>query len=511
MRRPGAGRSASCIGLVKYGVVPMGDPNVHTRSQLYWNALLKIPAQVVAFAISIVVARILTPADYGIMGIAMMLIGFSNLLTDFGFSSAIVQRQVKDSDSLYSVFTLNLAISTALAAGFVLASNSIANFFRSPECRSVVVVMSSFFVITSFSAVPRAILSRDLRFKTLSLVDAMSAITMSVATLMLALAGLRYWALAFGQLLPAAFFACYLCIAVRWLPVIRFRRSSLSPLLHFSAWSFAKTQITFGLNQLDRVLLGRFSGVVSLGFYDKARSVAAVPSDSFLAGVNAVLFSSFSQRKHDDDDVRGLLKKGLMATSLLSFPLYVGLCLVAKPFVMGLMGEKWAPMVVPFQVITASYAIRSIGGLLASVNVGIGRYQAHTVRYSIAGAVFALSCAVLLRYGVTGISAAFLVFAVTSVGLTLHLAVAATGVRWGEVLRALRPATAATLVMSGVTWLLSRVLAAPTIANLFLLSGVGAVAYVLCLAVEREPGFLLLRRAVISDWAGLMSPKTREF
>ncbi len=238
----------------------MPDQNVHTRSQVYWNTLLKIPTQAAVFVVSVLVTRILMPADYGILGVAMMLIGYANLFTDFGFSAAIVQKQIRDDDTLRSIFTFNLAVSAALALAFSLSAGLIADFFKSAECRNVIVVMSSIFVITSFSAVPRAMLNRDLDFKTLSLIDTASAVVTSLLTLVLALAHYGYWALALGQLIPSILFTVYVCVRVRWTPVVAYRHSSMRQVLDFGFWNVLKTQLEFALGHVDKVFLGRYRG-----------------------------------------------------------------------------------------------------------------------------------------------------------------------------------------------------------------------------------------------------------
>ncbi len=477
----------------------MPDQNVHTRSQVYWNTLLKIPTQAAAFVVSILVTRILMPGDYGVMGVAMMLIGFANLFTDFGFSSAIVQKQVKDKDTLRSIFTFNFTVSTALAVTFALSARAIAAFFKSAECENVVIVMSSMFVITSFSAVPRAILNRDLDFKTLSLTDMASVILTSLLTLLLALCHYGYWALALGQLIPAIAFTIYLCVRVKWIPLLGYKHSSMRHIIDFGFWSVLKTQLEFALGQVDKLFIGRFTGLVALGYYDKAMSIAAVPSGSFIASLNAVLFSSFSQRKNDREDVKELLKKGLMTISVLSFPVYIGLFIVARYFVVGLLGTKWSPMIVPFEIIALSFSVRSIGGLVVAVNVAIGRYRAYTLRYALAGCVFVISCVLLVPYGTTGIATAFCVFAVLSVALGLQLAVSTVRLSWSDVLRACWPATKATVLMSVFTGLLSLVLASPTLVNLFGLSIAGAVIYTSCLALETDARFVALKRATFAD------------
>jgi O-antigen/teichoic acid export membrane protein len=390
-------------------------------------------------------------------------------------------------------------VSTALAVAFSLAARSIAAFFRSPECENVVIVMSTFFVVTSFSAVPRAILSRDLDFKTLSLMDLASVILTSATTLLLALWHYRYWALALGQLIPTIVFTVYVCIRVRWVPVLGYKHSSMKHVINFGFWNVLKTQLEFALGQIDKLFLGRYTGLVALGYYDKAMSIATVPSSSFIASLNAVLFSSFSQRKDDREDVQELLKKGLMTISVLSFPVYIGLFVVARYFVVGLLGTKWSPMIVPFEIIALSFVVRSIGGLLVAVNVAVGQYQAYVIRYALAGGAFVVSCVLLVPYGTTGIAVAFGLFALLSVALGLQLAISAVGLPWSGALRACWPATKASACMLVVTGLVSFVLPGPTLVNLIGLSVAGAIVYTACLAFETDARFVALKRATVAD------------
>jgi O-antigen/teichoic acid export membrane protein len=485
----------------------MTDQTVNTRSQIYWNTLLKIPTQAAAFVVSILVARILMPSDYGIMGVAMMLIGFANLFTDFGFSTAIVQKDIRDRDTLQSVFTFNLGVSAALAVLFSLSARFVAVFFKSAECENVVIVMSSVFVVTSFSAVPRAILRRDMDFKTLSLIDTASAISMSLLTLLLALYHFRYWALALGQLVPTLVFTIYLCVRVRWTPVVVYKHSSMEPILNFGVWNAFKTQLEFGLGHFDKMILGRYAGLTALGYYDKAISIAMVPADSLIATLNAVLFSSFSQRQHDTRELQDLFKKALMTISVLVFPVYVGLFVVAPYFVLGLLGEKWAPMIAPFQIIAITFLFRSVGSLVVATNVAVGRYRAYTVRYFTSGCVFIALCAVLVSRGTFGVALAFLLFGALNVALGLHLAVSTIELPWFETARACWPATKATACMFGLTELVTLALPGHTPLSLLAIAVTGVVAYGSCLALETDRGFLELRRDAVADLARVLRPR----
>jgi PST family polysaccharide transporter len=324
----------------------------------------------------------------------------------------------------------------------------------------------------------------------------------SLLTLGLALAHYGYWALALGQLIPSVLFTAYVCSRVRWRPTVGYRHSAMRKVLDFGFWNVLKTQLEFVLGHVDKVFLGRFAGMTDLGYYDKAQSIAVVPSGSFIASLNAVLFSSFSQRKDDSEDVRELLRKGLMTVSVLSFPVYAGLVVVAGPFVVGLLGAKWSPMIVPFQIVALAFTVRSTLGFLVAVNVALGQYKAYTIRYAVAGCVFIAACALLIPYGPTGIAAAFLLFAAVSVGLGLQQAVGTLALPWSEVLRACWPATKATLCMLTATVPLSFALPGRTLVNLVLIALTGASVYAACLSLESNLRFLALKRAMFADWGG---------
>ena len=197
----------------------------NTRSQLYWNTLLRIPAQVINFVISILVARLLMPRDFGIMGITMMIIGYTNLFTNFGFVEAIIQKNIHDKKILNSIFTFNLTISCLLAGGFYLIAGLIADFFNTPEAMMVIRVMSIVFIITAFPIVPNAILRRDMKFKAVAIFDLIQAILMSIITLLLAYKGFEYWALVYGQIIPLAVTSVLLCIKVRYLPSLYYNNN----------------------------------------------------------------------------------------------------------------------------------------------------------------------------------------------------------------------------------------------------------------------------------------------
>jgi PST family polysaccharide transporter len=470
------------------------------RTQLYWNTLLKIPSQVVAFAISIYVARILAPSDFGVMGIAMMLIGYANMFTDFGFGEAIIQKRIDDRGVLNSIFTLNFGISLVLAAAFFMAAGFIGEFFHSRECAGVIRLLSSYFLVTSFPVVPAAMLRRDMNFRTLSVIGLASSVTMSVSTLLLALKGFGYWALALGQLIPAVIFSALYCVVAGWAPTFSYRHAAIKSIYHFSFWNFVKTQLGFLAQHVDRFIVGRWLGVTNLGYYDKSLTIALVPQQTISANINSVMYSWFSANQQRSGEVRSQFGRSLSLVSFVNFPLYFGLLAICPYLVHAVLGRQWLPMIAPFEVILVACIVSTFNGSLASLNIGVGNYRPHIQYYMASVAVFVVCCLALLRYGILGTAVAYLVFMLVSNYLALRLAMKHLALSWGWVAQAIRSGLLGSGLMFGVLVLLARYACREyTSLNLMILVVVGAVTYALFVLSDRSERAVEFRGKAAGD------------
>jgi PST family polysaccharide transporter len=483
---------------------------VSVKSSLYWNTLLCIPSQIVYFAISIIVARILMPRDYGILGIAMMIIGYANVFTNFGFNQAIVQKRIVDKRTLNSIFTFDLSISILIATGFFFAAGFIAEFFRTPECAKAVRVLCLVFIITSFYGLPHAILRRDMNFKAVSLIEVLHSWLMSAVTLLLAIKGWGYWALVYGQLVPLFVIAFVLCIKAGWIPFVYFNNSLMKRVYDFGAWNFLRAQLAFVSQHVDKFVVGRWLGPVSLGYYDKSISIAEVPGNSILMNINAVMFSSFSKNQESKDELQEHFKKSLTLTALIIFPIYTGLIVIAPYFVHSLLGEKWSPMIFPFQIILFGFIFRSFGGLIASLNVAIGKYRNYSLRLLAAVTVFIFACLLFLRFGLNGIAFSFVVFSLTLFLLTVSLAISQIEISWIEVIGCILPGLTSAIIMACCVEILSYYfLTAHSILNLMLLSSIGAVIYLLCSLTWRTEEIMEFRKTLLIDIKKMISAMSR--
>lgn len=470
------------------------------KSNLYWNTLITIPSQIICFVISIFIARILAPTDFGIMAITMMTIGYANLITNFAFNQALVQKVITNKKVINSIFTLDLIISISLAATFFFGSEYISLFFNSPECKYTVRVLCLVFVVTTFQAIPYAILRRDMDFKTVSKIDVFHALSTSILTLIFAINHFQYWSLVYGQLISLIITTIALCIKAKWVPHFQYSHDSMKEVYHFGIWNFLGAQLNFFVRHIDKIIIGRFFGPLSLGYYDKSMSIAVVPSSSLIMNINSVMFSAFSKNKDSKSRLQEHFKKSLTIVSIISFPIYTGLITVAPYFVQSLLGEKWNPMIFPFQIILLGFLFKSFGGLISSMNVGIGKYKNHTLRLLLSGIIFVIMCFILLRFNLNGIALSFVIFSFTQFFLSTSLGISEIGISWKHVIHSILPAFIASMIMFLVVQCLAAYyLTRWDISNLALLSAIGATVYVLILFVNQSKAIVEVRSIIIND------------
>jgi teichuronic acid exporter len=423
------------------------DNSKKTKKSLYWNLSLKVPYEIFRFGVSIVVARILEPKDFGIVSIASMIIFFSNTLTNFGFNHALVQRKEITTRHIHSVFTVDLLISCFMICVFYFSAPGIASFFHSPESKNVIRVMSLVFIITTLYDLPYALLRRDLNFKLISITDTTKEVFISLLTLSFAIFGFKYWSIVWGQLIPLSAITVFLIMKAKWRPTISYSHTALKELFSFGAWSFIRSQLYFFNSRLDRLIVGRYLGPSILGVYDKSKSLSQMPTESIATNINTVLFSSFSRIQDNKAEIVNMLKKSLVVTSVLIFPIFIGLYAIAELFVPIVLGNKWNAMIVPLQIMCVSGIVASLNGLFSTVAVGIGDYQKYTIQQIITTCILFLLCLIAVQWGIEAVALGVVLYSLVSSYLGFIIIKKKIDFTWKELLKCISPALICSVIM----------------------------------------------------------------
>jgi PST family polysaccharide transporter len=328
-----------------------------------WTAGARWASQGLTWGAWLIVARLLTPEDYGLVGMAAIYLGLVTLLSEFGLGTAVLAVRELSGEQLSQLNGLAVIVGLASLLASCAVAIPLGHFFRAPQLPLVVVAMSATFVITSFKTVPFALLQRDLRFKALALIDVSQAVILAVSMVGFALAGFRYWTLVCGGVL-GALISTGAVLKLRHLPLAWPRPKSLMPTMTFSSDVVITRLCWYTSANADFLVAGRILGKAALGFYNVAWTLASVPADKVTSLVGQVTPAFFSAVQHDLPAIRRYLLRITEGIALITFPLSLGLALVTRDFVLAVLGSKWEASIAPLQVLAAYGAFRSITPLL---------------------------------------------------------------------------------------------------------------------------------------------------
>ncbi len=471
---------------VDTAAAPRAGVTVHSRKELdgvlvrglAWTGAVKWTSQVVAWVSTLVVARLLSPEDYGLVGMATVYLGLVNLISEFGVGTTIVTLRDMSEEQIAQLNGFAVLLGLCGFAISCLAAIPLGIFFKSPKLPLVVVAMSTNFIISSFQSVPAALLQRELRFKLVSVIDGIRTITLAITTVTLAFLGFRYWTLVCGAVLGTVT-AAGMILSRRRHRIAFPRPSELKNVLHFS-WHVLVSRISwYTYSNSDFVVSGRVLGAQALGAYTVAWSTANIPVEKITGILNSVTPALFSAVQKHKAEMRRYLLNLTEGLALITLPLSIGLGLVAPEFVSVVLGPKWQGSIAPLRFLAFYVSVRTITPLIPVVLNTVGQSRFNMKMAMLTAIILPSAFYVGSRWGNTGIAVAWMI-AYPCVAFPLYVrAFRSIELKWAEYLRMLSPSVLSTGVMAAAVLLAKATLPAALgqIARLAVLIGVGAATY----------------------------------
>jgi hypothetical protein len=293
-------------------------------SGVSWNLTARAGQQVAGFIISIFLARLLVPSDFGVVAMAMVLVNFARLFSEQGFAGALIQKQDLRPAHIHSIFWLNLTIGTGLTLLFWGAAPLLARFYNLPDLTLITQVLAFDFIISSFAIVPRALLQKQLAFKRMAVIEMAVVIVGGLVAIILASLGLGIWSLVFQSLCLSLLTAGGVWSLAGWRPRLIFEKQAVRELFRFSINLFGFNTINFWARNADNVLIGRFLGPVGLGIYDRAYRLMLLPISQICSVLGRVMFPVLSTIQHDPQRIKKIYLEAMGAISLVASPLMFG-------------------------------------------------------------------------------------------------------------------------------------------------------------------------------------------
>ena len=376
-------------------------------SGVAWASAAKLSTQVLAWASTIIVARILNPSDFGLMTMATVFLGVVMMLSEFGVGSAVVTLRELAPEKLYQLNSISLLLGLGGTLVTVLMAYPLGLFFRAPELPPVLMVVGLTILISSFQIVPAAMLRRELRFRTLALIDIGRGLLMPTVTLIGALLGLRYWALALGTVAGAVATMVF-TLYCRRIAFARPRLTGLREVLHFSRDVLVSRLAYIIYQDGDFAVAGRRLGQAAVGDYSLAWTLATSPIEKLTLVLSDVTPGLFSAVQNDRPALRRYFLNLSEILCIATFPAAVGLALVSIDLVAVVLGPKWVGAGPPLALLALYAGARSVTGLFGHLFIAT-RETRFMMWISITGAVCLLTGFIVgSNWGTAGIAAAWL-------------------------------------------------------------------------------------------------------
>ncbi len=338
-----------------------------------WLAVFKIVGQSYQWAITILVARILLPSDYGLMAMSFIVIGLAIYIADFGLGAAIVQKKDISEKDLSSIFWFALMVSMLLALIAFFMAYPMADFFNEPKVIPIIQALSLSFPLLSITIIPMNLLLKELQFKVTGLNRLKAVVIASSCVLVIAMMGGGVWALVAGFYLINIFLAFFTFISKPWRPHMHFSLHEIKDHLSFGMNVFFGRTFHYIFISSDRFFGGRAWNSQVLGYYDFALDLAKLPTEKITTLINQVSYPVLSKLQHDNDEFIKFYLNVLKATAILVLPLFVGGFLLGGELVKVILNEKWYPIIFVFEWLCLSQIITSLTAINSWVHYSQNR------------------------------------------------------------------------------------------------------------------------------------------
>jgi O-antigen/teichoic acid export membrane protein len=356
---------------------------------------------------TMILARLLTPRDFGLVAMVTTVTGFLRVFKDAGLSIATVQREKITHAQVSNLFWINIGVSTMTALAVAAAAPLIARFYHNERLIPITLFLSLTFLISGSTVQHQALLKRQMRFKSLATIDVSSMTVGVLVGIIMAVIGYGYWSLV-GSSLATEMSGLVLTWSIsRWRPQLPIRRSGIGPLVSFGAHRTAGDLILSLARGCDNLLIGRFYGAAAVGLYSRASFLLIRPLEQFLGPINAVFMPALCRLQSQPARYRSTFLRLYEAIALTGF-VFTGLFLaLARPLTLVLLGPKWEQAAVIFAGFTIAALCIPLANASAWLFTSQGRGRDMFVAQSINACAVVLSFAVGLPFGPVGVATAF--------------------------------------------------------------------------------------------------------
>ena len=341
-----------------------------------WNSIGLVINDGLDMIVKLILARILLPKDFGIIGFAVVFMGMVKVFNDLGMTAALIQRKDEDLKPIDydTAFWVGIAWGLFLAAILTFAVTPIAaSFFNEPLLVTIIPVLSINFVLKPLTTVHIVNITREMDFKRIVLPQNISRITAAVIAIIMALTGFGVWSLVFQRILTNLFLSFIYPFVSSWRPKMRYSHASFKKIFNFGVYTTGTSIFNYLTHNIDYLLIGKMLGAQPLGVYTLAFNVTYIVRGQIMDVINKVFFPVYSKIQDDLITIKRYYFKVIKYNCIMTYPIMIGLILLAKPFVLIGLGEKWINAVIPIQLMAGAGLVHLLTISNTTLLRGIGK------------------------------------------------------------------------------------------------------------------------------------------
>ncbi|WP_319481176.1 MOP flippase family protein [uncultured Draconibacterium sp.] len=322
-----------------------------TINGLFWSFIDSFANQGVQFIVGIVLARILSPREFGLIGMLTIFIAISQSFVDSGFSNALIRKKNCTQEDYSTVFYFNLLVGLVFYFLLFVSAGSISNFFNEPQLNLLLKVLGIGVLLNAIGIIQRTILTKEINFKLQTRVSIVASIGSGTIAITMALMDYGVWSLVGLTLARFGLNTLFLWIWAKWKPLKVFSKESFNELFAFGSKLLISGLIDTIYRNVYYLIIGKYFSAIELGYYTRANQFKAFPSQNLNSIIGRVSYPVLSSIQDDKEKLRLAYQKIIRTTMLVTFCLMLGMAAVAKPMILTLIGEKWLPSVIYLQML----------------------------------------------------------------------------------------------------------------------------------------------------------------
>jgi O-antigen/teichoic acid export membrane protein len=471
----------------------MSNLATKTKKGLQWSAIERILTQGAQLLITLLLARLLGPSAFGLVGMLAVFIAIANVFVDSGFTSALIRKTDRCDSDFVTAFYYNIGVSALCYLVLYVSAPYVAHFYQQNELQSLLRVLGLTVFINAFTLIPRVKLNVMMDFKTQAKVSIVSVAISGTTAILLAMNGFGVWALAIQTLLNASCNTLLYNLLAPWLPSGKVSKQSFNYLFGYGSKLLLSGLLDVTYNNLYQIIIGKKFSPAIVGQFSQANQLASVPASTLTGIIQRVSFPMFSQLQEDPIKLGNAYQLTLKMAATVIFPLIIGLGLIAEPLLTSLLGSQWQPAAALLTVLCLGYMLYPIHAINLNLLQVTGRsdlfLKLEVLKKIIGVTILLLS----IPYGVLAMAIGLSITSYIALLLNTYYTAKLTHISQWQQCKDIAPIWLAVILSAALAYFAGLAWQAQLLLQIVINLGVALLCYLLYLFLAQKPLMLQLR------------------